>query len=50
MVDDVQKNTDGTYLVKFKDIREDPWVLPGEVKSFAGGCAEGRAPIPVPMN
>lgn len=50
MVDDVQKNEDGTFLVKFKDIREDPWVLPGSIKSFAGGFAEGVPPIPVPLN
>ncbi|MGZ3721907.1 MAG: hypothetical protein ACXVA9_03180 [Bdellovibrionales bacterium] len=50
MVEDVLKNPDGTFNVKFKDIREDHWVLPGEVRSFAGGCAEGPPPIPVPMN
>lgn len=50
MVDEVQKNEDGTFLVKFKDIREDHWVMPGEIRTFAGGFAEGRAPIPVPLN
>jgi hypothetical protein len=50
MVDDIEKKDDGTHLVKFKDIREDPWVLPGEIRTFAGGFAVGRAPIPVPMN
>lgn len=50
MVDEIQKNEDGTHLVKFKDIREDHWILPGEIRTFAGGFAEGRPPIPVPMN
>ena len=50
LVEDVQKNEDGTYLIKFKDIREDHWVLPGEIVSFAGGCAEGPPPLPVPSN
>ncbi len=50
IVEDVLKNEDGTFVVKFKDIRRDHWVLPGEIKSFAGGYAEGPPPIPVPMN
>jgi hypothetical protein len=50
MVDEVQKNEDGTFLVKFKDIRRDHWILPGAIKSFAGGFAEGPPPIPVPLN
>ena len=50
MVEDIQKNEDGTFNVKFKDIREDLWVMPGEIRVFAGGFAEGRPPIPVPMN
>jgi len=50
MVEDIQKKEDGTYLVKFKDIREDAWVMPGEIRTFAGGFAEGRAPIPVPIS
>lgn len=50
IVDAVEKNADGTFLVKFKEIREDHWVLPGTIKSFAGGFAEGPAPIPVPFN
>ena len=50
MVDDITKKEDGTFLIRFKDIRQDPWVLPGEVKSFAGGFAEGIPPIPVPLN
>ncbi len=50
LVDEIQAKEDGTHLVKFKDIREDPWVLPGEIRTFAGGFAVGRAPIPVPMN
>lgn len=48
MVDEIQKNEDGTFLVKFKEIRRDHWVLPGAIKSFAGGIAEGPPPIPVP--
>ncbi len=50
MVDEVQKNPDGTYMVKFKDIRRDNWVLPGAIRSFAGGFAEGPPPLPVPLN
>jgi hypothetical protein len=50
MVEDVKKNEDGTFHVTFKDIREDHWVLPGEIRTFAGGFAEGRAPIPVPLS
>lgn len=49
IVDTIQKNEDGTFLVKFKDIREDHWVMPGEIRIFAGGFAEGRPPIPVPL-
>jgi len=49
IVEDIVKNEDGTFIVKFKEIRKDPWVLPGDIKSFAGGFAVGRAPIPVPM-
>lgn len=50
MVDTVEKNEDGTFKVTFKDIREDQWVMPGEIRSFAGGFAEGRPPIPVPLS
>lgn len=50
MVDEVRENADGTFLVKFKDIRTDHWVVPGAIKSFAGGFTEGPPPIPVPMN
>ncbi|NJM10020.1 MAG: hypothetical protein HC883_03795 [Bdellovibrionaceae bacterium] len=50
IVDTVVKNEDGTYLITFKDIREDHWVLPGAIKSFAGGFAEGPPPIPVPLH
>ncbi len=50
LVDEIEKNSDGTYLVKFKEIRTDHWVMPGAIKSFAGGFAEGPPPIPVPIN
>lgn len=50
VVDEVVKNEDGTFTVKMKEIREDSWVLPGAIRSFAGGFAEGPPPIPVPVN
>lgn len=50
IVDDAIKNEDGTFMVKFKEIRTDGWVLPGEIKSFAGGIVKGPPPIPVPTN
>lgn len=50
IVEDVLKNEDGTFMVKFRDIRRDHWVLPGGIKSFAGGLAVGPPPIPVPTN
>jgi len=51
MVEDVLANEDGTFVVKFSDIRTDHWVVPGEIKgTAAAGFAEGRAPLPVPMN
>lgn len=50
IVEEVVKNDDGTFNVKFNDIRCDNWVLPGAIKSFAGGFAEGPPPIPVPVN
>src|SRR5882757_9705031 len=32
IVEDIIANEDGTFLVKFNDIRRDPWVVPGEIK------------------
>jgi hypothetical protein len=51
VVEDVVSNEDGTYMVKFNDIRKDHWVVPGEIKGTAAtGFVEGRAPLPVPSN
>lgn len=49
IVEEIIANEDGTFLVKFNDIRRDPWVVPGEIKgTAAAGFFEGRAPVPVP--
>jgi hypothetical protein len=51
IVEDVISNEDGTFIVKFNDIRKDHWVVPGEIKGTASsGFVEGRAPLPVPLN
>jgi hypothetical protein len=51
IVEDVIANEDGTFVVKFNDIRRDHWVVPGEIKgTAAAGFVEGRPPIPVPSN
>ncbi|MGE4130496.1 MAG: hypothetical protein AB7F86_02600 [Bdellovibrionales bacterium] len=50
VVEDIQKNEDGTVVVKFNDIRTDHWVIPGEVKGNTRGYVEGPPPIPVPTN
>jgi hypothetical protein len=50
IVEDVQKNEDGTFMVNFKEIRTDHWVVPGTVRGVTRGCVEGPPPISVPMN
>jgi hypothetical protein len=51
IVEDVVTNPDGSFMVKFNEIRKDNWVVPGEIKGTAAtGFVEGRAPLPVPMN
>gem|GEM_PF-5481487 len=50
MIDQVTKNPDGTFLVTCKEVRQDVLIMPGVIKSFAGGFAEGPPPITVPLN
>ncbi len=50
MIDQVTKNPDGTFLVTCKEVRQDVVIMPGVIKSFAGGFAEGPPPITVPLS